>query len=244
MQVSGARIEDPLVRLSKRNLPASVLWSFLLLLWLFSSSSNADVSCHGIDVVTNGASATDLTLVCEGVAKAQQFFQAHGLTLPRGISLYLHPGDISSQNNHIGIYNPAEARIDLLTFARAHSLGKVFRSPMSRSLYVSFVVHELAHAVVDKQFASRAATRLAHEYIAYTAQLSSLGEDEVHAIMRKYRLQGFQNLREISLLYYQLDPCAFGLKAYLHYRGIEDKPGFIRQLLDGKTALTIRPVNQ
>lgn len=243
MQGSDCRTENNLDRLSKRNPPTSGLVLLLLLLWLFSAWADADLSCHGVDLVTNGASPEDFTLVCKGVAKAQQFFQAHGLTLPRGISLYLHPGDIRNQNNHIGVYNPAEARIDLLTFARANSLGKVFRSPLSRSLYVSFVVHELAHAVVDKHFASRAASTLAHEYIAYTAQLSSLGEDEVHAIMRKYRLQGFQNLREISLLYYQLDPCAFGLKAYLHYRGIEDKPGFIRQLLDGKTALTIRPVN-
>lgn len=186
-------------------------WLWSLGLWLCAMNvAVADVRCHGIEVTTYGASPADVTLVCNGIA---------------------------NDDNHIGTYSAADSRIDLLSFARAGKFGEVFRSPMTKSLYISFVEHELAHAVADRHFAPTATSRLAHEYIA-VAQLSSLPDEGLHGILAGYPLEGFENTGAISLLHYQLNPGAFGVKAYLHSRGLADRSGFIQRLLKGEAGHT------
>ncbi len=193
----------------------------------------SDTACSDVRISANGASQRDLDLVSDGIALGKRFFHDHGIALRHAISLNLHPEDLDSAHNHIGLYVAEEARITLLTFDAASAKGMVFRSPMSETLYASFVVHELAHAIADQHFAAGTRSLLAHEYLAYVAQLSSLSDDEREKILQKYKLKGFRSPHEMSPLFYQLNPGAFGVKAYLHYRGLADPQGFVRGLLDG-----------
>lgn len=204
-------------------------------------AEGAGLGCHGIELTGHGVSAADVVLACEGIARAKAFFNRHRLALPSEVSLHLHQEGIAKDDNHIGTFNAADNRIDLLSFTRARTLGKVFRAPMNRSLYRGFVVHELAHAVADRYFSAQAASRLGHEYIAYVAQLASLPAEELQGVLARYQLEGFRTTQEITLLYYQLNPCAFGVKVFLHYRGQAHPREFIRQLLRGMAGLSPEP---
>lgn len=208
-------------------------------LWLCNAATaTAASACGNVQIDAGLADDTDIALVCLGVDRARAFFSQYGLHPTDRITIHLRPQGIDKRVNHIGLYDPAEGDIELLTFDRASDVGEVFRSPMTPALYTSFVVHELAHAFADAYFDASAASVLAHEYIAYTAQLATLPASARDAVLANYVLQGFHSLDEISLLYYELDPSAFGVKSYLHYRDLTDGRAFIMHLLDGSIRLS------
>lgn len=212
----------------------SLFTLLLTALWqpLFAAGS-VDAACVGVRIGPDGIEARHRALVCEGIARGLRFFEGHAIALRHDIGLDLATNNLDSTQNHIGLYQAGAKRITLLTYDAAHARGDVFRSPMNEALYVSFVVHELAHAIADQHFSTGSASLLGHEYLAYVAQLSSLPDDQRAAILERYRLKRFSEPREMSQMFYHLDPTAFGIKAYLHYQGLADKQAFVRKLLDG-----------
>lgn len=208
-------------------------------LWLLAAGAAiAETACVDVRIQTHGAGSDDLALVRTGIERAAAFFEMHELALRPGITLHLRPDGIANKANHIGLYDAADARIDLITFSRSSEHAAAFHSPMSRSVYASFVTHELAHALAEQYFSDSGGTLVAHEYFAYVAQLASLPAADGRQILARYPIEGFTDIDEISPMYYLLDPCAFGVKAYLHYRDLPDKRGFIAELLAGDTGLS------
>lgn len=178
----------------------------------------------------------DLDLVRSGAHKAIAFFQQHGFAVKRSIRVRVHDRAIHGYPKHIGLYDTRATEVALLSpdqAARATVVDKPFGMEMDRALYASFVAHELAHAILDQHADQHPVSLLAHEYIAYVAQFSTMDDKLRDGILARYPLQGFSDLSEVSAIYYALDPCAFGVKAYLHFRDSADRSGLLRKLLSG-----------
>jgi hypothetical protein len=117
----------------------------------------------------------------------------------------------------------------------------LLRQDMDPDLYKSLVVHEIAHAYVDRTFRFDVPSVLVHEYIAYTVQLATMPEPLRERVLASIPLPAFQGASEITLTYYALDPNAFGVKCYLHYRDPRNGDAFLERLLSGQVRLGRRP---
>lgn len=194
------------------------------------------VDCPEIEVEVTAESPADRALVCEGAIRAQAFFRMHGIPVKHPIRIRLHPSAIDHYALHIGVYDASQRRIDLLTPAAAKRrcrLQSPFDLPMDTQLYTSFVVHEVAHAIADQNFEIRPASQVAHEYIAYAAQLTMLPAALRSEILQRYTVAGFDDIGDISLTYQALDPSAFAVKVFRHYQSLPNQGVFIRDLLSG-----------
>ena len=233
--------DPPLTRL-----PVLLLAAFLLPAGLSAYSAPDDPApayrCPGLtpDVVVATGQKHDAVLVCSGAARAMRFFDHLDLPLMRDIQFRLHPALARQDAAHIGYYDAHSRRIDFLTYAACVeqcATQPPFRLPMNEELYIGFAAHETSHAVIDELTAGRPLSRVAHEYLAYVVQISTMPPAERDTLLHGYDLPAFENPRQISLTYYALDPCAFGVKAYRHYTALPDPAGFVRDLLDGKVHL-------
>jgi hypothetical protein len=194
------------------------------------------IDCPAIEVQVTAESPQDRALVCEGAMQARAFFLRHGIEMKHPIRIGLHRSALKSYAFHIGVYDASRRRIDLLTSAAARRLCRLqspFGLPMDAPLYTSFVVHEVAHAIADQNFAIRPVSQVVHEYIAYAAQLTMLPAAQRSEILQRYTVAAFDNIDDMSSTYHALDPSAFGVKVYRHYQALPDKGAFIRELLSG-----------
>ncbi|MGB5198441.1 MAG: DUF6639 family protein [Sedimenticolaceae bacterium] len=194
------------------------------------------VDCPAIEVEVTAESPADRALVCEGAIRAQAFFRMHGIVMKHPIRIRLHPSAIENYAFHIGVYDASQRRIDLLTPAAAKRRCRQqspFGLPMDAPLYTSFVVHEVAHAIADQNFKVRPASQVAHEYIAYAAQLAMLPAALRSEILHRYTVAAFDSIGDMSSTYQALDPSAFGVKVFRHYQSLPDQGVFIRNLLSG-----------
>lgn len=192
------------------------------------------------DVLIDAELSHDATLVCNGAQRAIRFFHRLDLPVTRTIRFQLHRTLPRQDAAHVGYYDARSDRIDFLTYAACVeqcATRPPFKLPMNEELFVSFAAHETTHAMVDEITAERPVSRIAHEYLAYIVQISTMAPAERDALLQGYDLPGFEHAGQISLTYYALDPCAFGVKAYRHYTALSDPAGFLRDLLDGRIRL-------
>jgi len=206
----------------------------------------AAAGCGGLPVEIEGGSDRDHVLVCEGVRRATVFLGALGLKPAPVVRVRLHDVALPAAGSHIGRYDAAAHRIDLVTYPRCEvqcAVRPPFGSPVDEALYISFVSHEMTHAVIGGQLTTRELSPLAHEYIAYVVQLSTMDADARARVLQRYDVAAYAGPAEMSLTYYALDPCAFGVKAYLHYRSLTEPGAFARGLLSGDIRLGPRAGN-
>ena len=197
-------------------------------------------TCPAIVIDSSSASDRDRELVCAGAASAREFLHAHGIAVRRRIRLELHDEEIAKGPSHIGLYDATTDRIDLLSYAQARRLSAddpLFGVAMTPALYESVIVHEVSHAIVEQNLSYPPDSRVVHEYIAYAAQLATMAPDLRRNILQRYHQPGYSDVGEMSWVYYQLDPSAFGVKVYRHFRGLADPSRFLHALLNG----TVRP---
>ena len=204
------------------------------------TSAFAAEACPAIRVDVGLESRADRLLVCEGAAKARVFFRSHGIGVKRQIHIRLHAAGIDEHATHIGLYDASKDRIDLLTFEQAErqtAKDSLFGMQMNEALYVSVVVHEIAHAIVGQNLEVRPDSLVAHEYIAYVAQLSTMEPGAQSEILRRYDVAAFESIGEMSSTYYGLNPSGFGVKSFRHFQSVPDQSRFIQDLLSGAIEL-------
>lgn len=192
--------------------------------------------CRAIFVDLESVPSKDQGLVCDGVEKAYAFFRTHGVEVKRPIHIRLHKNGIKNHPAHIGLYGAKKDYIDLLTSKHAQDLCarlQPFDMQMNEPLYVSFVVHEVTHAIVDQNLKSRPSSLIVHEYLAYVAQLATMEERPQAEILQRYDLAPFTGLADMSPIYYGLNPSAFAVKAFRHYQSLPEQSRFIQNLLSG-----------
>lgn len=198
---------------------------------------SAHTACPSILIDGGSAAPHNVDLVRQGACTARDFFAAHGFPMQRPIRIRLLSEAVENSANHIGIYDARAAQVELFDLPRVRRATRAnspFGVAMDEALYVSFVVHEVAHAIADQHFVPDRPRLLAHEYIAYATQLSSIDEQLRTRILSRYPVQGFANLSELSSIYYGLDPNRFGVKAYLHFRDAPDRRQLLHGLLSGE----------
>jgi hypothetical protein len=192
--------------------------------------------CPTILVDVGFESERDRALVCAGAAKARAFFRSYGIGLKRRIRLRLHQAEIENRALHIGLYDAEKDQVDLLTFDQAKrqtAKDSLFGMQMDEPLYVSVVVHELAHAIAGQNLEISPRSLTAHEYIAYVAQLSTMEPETRSKICERYESAAYESVGEMSSVYYFLDPSGFGVKAFRHHQALADPGQFVRDLLSG-----------
>lgn len=198
------------------------------------------LSCQGIDVTVLGGDLEDRLLACEGARLAIHFLDRMEFATSNPIQVSLLQTLPEVGTNHIGLYDSRTDRVFMLTLAASRIAGEensAFNVPMEKRIYQSFVSHEVAHAIANRFYRDKNAQLLAHEYLAYVTQLVVMDADLRSEVLDKFTQEPFVNLDELSLIYYQMAPCAFGVKAYLHFLTIENRPAFLHDILSGRIQL-------
>ena len=192
--------------------------------------------CADLPIRVISKSSKDLERVCAGAAKADAFFESHGIKIKNPIPIRLHESIINNHPAHIGLYDSKHNQIDLLsyqqTLQRCHEQPP-FGVPMCEPIYISFIVHEISHAIADQNFQYRPVPLIAQEYLAYVAQFATMDSPSQADILQHYDLEPYDSLESMSIIYYGLDPNAFGIKTFLHYQSLSNPGQFIRDLLSG-----------
>lgn len=222
--------------------------NFLLPTWLFSatlliaSSCDADdcnsFLCEKSDICVIGGLQIEQDAVCVEAQNTRDFFLPLNLDFPVQLKVALKQQIQPSEDAlSLGRYNPKSNSVILLDYqsavAASHLAPPAFGVPMSFPLWRSYLAHEIAHAIIEKNAVASDDTLAPTEYIAAVAQLSTLPEDILQYVLSNYRnIPAFKDVSEITDLYYFMKPCEFAVKAYRHYSLPENGLAFIRQLLD------------
>lgn len=213
---------------------------FLSALGPASSEPDSEIdsffACPTVAVELSAANVQEQALVCRAAENARDFFLAHGIMIQRPIRVRLQSDELMSHANHIGLYDAREDTIHIVTLEHAvkhRREDSPFDTRMDRSLYASFVSHEIAHAIAY-QYSGATLSTLAQEYLAYVTQISTMPMATRTSLLARFDEEAFADVDDISMIYYQLNPNAFGIKAFLHYSTLPDKSGFVRDLLAGE----------
>lgn len=202
---------------------------------------DAAISCVGTVTEVSAHDERDRRLLCEAAQKATQFFHRYGLSRRHALRIIVREeAETRGGSIEIGRYESKSGEVNMLSFEayRRENAGKrPFRSPVNQALYISFGVHEIAHAIADENFRVSPVPWLAQEYIGAVAQFATMDPDLRNRILKRYRLTAFDTPESMSSIYYQLDPGAFAIKAYLHYDALEDPQTFLQDLLTGSIVL-------
>jgi len=188
-----------------------------------------------VDVVAEAPADREQT--CTAVEGAIPFLRSAGLApLPPTTIRLVEAIPGNGTGHSLGRYDSRTGEIVLLSPAAAIAASRfgkpAFGVPMGPALWRSYVVHELAHAAAERHFAPRARSLVASEYIAAVAQLATLPEGERRIILEQYvDTEPYARPREISELYYFMDPGRFAVKCYLHYLQPGNGDAFIRRVL-------------
>jgi hypothetical protein len=214
---------------------------FILCLLLLVSAGHAtafhDQDCPGILLNEHGKLDEDYILVCAGLQKAVDFFQGYGIPTRHLINVMVHDAAIENHVDHIGTYEPEHKRVDILSYEQARRRSEInppFGEAMNEQMYVSFSAHEFAHAIAEQNFTYDSHSYVVQEYIAYVVQLATMDATLRDQILKRYRVTAFESFDDVSLIYYQLDPNAFGVKSFRHFRLQDDPATFINKLLAGE----------
>ena len=208
---------------------------------LAESGATDVIPCADTSVEVYTHDPDDRQLLCDAARQTVRFLQRYDLTRRQPLRVHvLQDPDAHMRGMEFGNYNRTTGEVKLLSFdAFKGQYGdyQTFRVPVSRALYQSFGVHEIAHAVADENFRVSPVPWLAQEYIAAVVQFATMDPELRIRILGRYTLSGFDAPASISSIYYQLDPGAFAIKSYLHYIGLEDPRAFLRGLLSGTLLL-------
>lgn len=197
----------------------------------------AERACDGVPLrVEAGTSAVEEEL-CAAAAGATGVLASMGIAPRGGLAIRTVqrlPGDEFAHG--IGRYDARRNEIQLLdypsTLAASREQSPAFGLPMSKPLWHSYLVHELAHAAAEPLFAEGAPRFAASEYIAAVAQMAFLPPALREVVLQRYRdASPFEDPLEITSLFYLMDPCRFTVKSYLHYGRPGAGPGFVKRLL-------------
>ena len=102
---------------------------------------------------------------------------------------------------------------------------------MSKELYESLIVHEVAHFITEK-ITGRKIECSRSEYIAYVVQISQMQLQMRQAILNQSFLSAFKTY-QINFDIMLLDPAVFAVKSYLHFK--ENKGKFLKEILSNAT---------
>mgnify|MGYP001819642574 FL=1 len=197
--------------------------------------------CPDVRLRVADAESADAALVCEGGARALRFLADLGLRLPDALRIRV----VRSLPRLYGVgqFGSFDASAGLIEVWASDSCEALvsedllFDQPLSPDLYRSVVAHEVAHAVVEANYSSDDPCIVPQEYIAYTAQFAAMSQELRERVLGASSISAFADEQQMSAMYYFLDPQAFGIAAYRHFRNQPDGRPFVWRLLRGEARL-------
>lgn len=195
----------------------------------------AATPCGETQVSVAAGNADDVRVACRGVAGAIAFLAERGFGVREPVfvevveSIEVIPGA-----SVLGIYDPKADVVKVLARS-AFSSGTVgdvvLGLPVDEALYASVFAHEVAHAVIYRNIGRRELSPAAHEYLAYAVQLATLPVAYRQRVLARFPGAVFTDLDQVSEIALGFDPDRFAVKAYQHFRKLDDQDAALRRLL-------------
>jgi hypothetical protein len=201
------------------------------------TASSDTVPCSDERAVVVCEDTGQAAAVCPAVKIAVCFWAESGLSI--SLPLQVKIVDSLASVHGVGKYGQYRAQPDLIEILSYEATGRMlgnksmFGVSFNEEIYSSFVIHEVTHAIVHLNFLSFTPSFVAHEYIAYVAQLATMSGGTRRKILKWAPVEGFTDEHEISWTYLGLNPEYFAIKSYLHYMRPENGQAFIQRLLSG-----------
>ena len=137
----------------------------------------AQAACAQSTIVISGPVEDDRKLACSGAHLAIELLGRCGISLHRPLRL-----EIAEQIVHpfgrpvLAFFNVAEERILVRSSRRVAAAVKntPFAAVSPREFYVSIVVHEAVHSVLQQNSETHLLSHTANEYLTYALQIESL----------------------------------------------------------------------
>lgn len=215
-------------------------WWVLVVLLLVNAPGYpaTPVACPVPGVTLSSNRVDDGKLACQAVAATLAFMADHGFHANARFTIDVVDRPLSLHDTEVtGTYDARRFHIEVPDFVQAQLMAQrhpPFRVGMSRAMWQSFVVHEVAHAVAQANFRVQRPPLTAHEYIAYVVQLATLPAPLRQELLTRFENVAFQFDREINATFLQLDPEVFAVKAYRHFVAQPDPADFLQGLLNGR----------
>jgi len=207
----------------------------LLLLALTLTAAAESRHCPQIDAIVDAADGTDFEMVCRVARKTADFMDAHGFEVDQQLNITICERiPTHSRPPEFGHFDTRGDSIVVLSYPacmKATEGRLIFGQKMNLALHYSFIAHEIAHAIANRNFRSGRPSVAAHEYIAYSVQLATMPKHLRQGILDRVLVGAFCREEEISELYLNLNPEYFAVKSYLHFVKPENGARFYRRLL-------------
>ena len=191
--------------------------------------------CADVPVNVTAVDGDDVGIGCRGAGLAIAFLAKRGFTVRTPIVAEVVDAiDIIPGASVLGFFDPHADVVKVLArsaFSSGTTADTVLGVPMDETLYTSIFTHEVAHAVIYQNLGGRKLPLAAHEYLAYAVQLATLPPSYREPILARFPGAGFSALEQVSELALGFDPDRFAVKAYLHFRKLDDQDAVLRRLL-------------
>ena len=187
-----------------------------------------------------------ISKICHSITKTIQLLKKMGLSIPKDIRVEIMP-----QEFWPNIF-PPDAKLIAITeiktgtvYIRSYKATKglpsvLFGNSMNYEAYLSYINHEVAHAVSLFHYAEQTEGKLIpheqSEFLAYFVQISLLPEELRDTIIQKFEAKKwtrFESIEEINHYYHLINPFGFAVKSFEFVKtdqGLE----YLSNLLEGK----------
>jgi hypothetical protein len=197
-----------------------------------------EIRCNHLHVVVRSPDHADALIACEGARDAIEFLAAQGLDVAADIAIDLLtklPVVVSS--SAAGCCLESEGRVLVLVYSEFRKFKTWFGIPIDRSLYRSFVSHEVAHLVAYYNFKISEPSIQAKEYIAYVTQFSTMESVLRKKVLSQFPCKAFEGDWQMSTTIYMFDCMGFGVRAYRHFLELADEHEYLLAILNGEALI-------
>lgn len=195
----------------------------------------AATPCAGTGVSVAAENADDARFACRGVIEAVDFLAERGFAVRKPVKVEVVESiDVIPGASVLGIYDPKADVVKVLArsaFSSGTTDDTVLGLPIDDDLYASIFAHEVAHAVIYQNLGGQKLPFAAHEYLAYAVQLATLSVPERERVLARFPGAAFTELEQVSEVVLGMDPDRFAVKAYQHFRKLDDQDAVLRRLL-------------
>lgn len=203
-----------------------------------AASGAAMLECPAVAATVRHEDGQSARIACEAAADAVGLMAAHGFAVEAPIEIEVVGELAGGAGPHVvGQFSAADGRVRIRTLAdAARSPGEQtgFGVPMTPELYRSFIAHEVAHAVAQRNFTGPRPSLEAHEYIACVVQFATMAPDLRDRLLAAIDTRAFARDEEISGTLYLIAPGVFAAKAWLHFLSPGNGDAFLQRLREGR----------
>jgi hypothetical protein len=200
------------------------------------------VACPDPLLAVAGTDPDTATRLCETAVAAKAHLAECGLVQTRPLTIEVTPEIDGPADHCAGLYICGSDRIRIIppsAVADTVPVGSAFATIEAETFHDSLVVHEMAHALMDRIECPERRCAADLEYVAYAMQIGSLPPAERDALMAFRDIERPVPAERLNDFLLWMRPDLFALHAWAHF----DDPGtgcaFVADLLNGEATLAL-----